>query len=106
MAARNRNKLIIDAFQVGWAGLVIKYQLIFKNFTFRQASQDSFSIHPKLVKKLKEFYLTTDPDRFFEDFIFFMRIPLSGVSERSPFIDRTLGRVIYQHSHHYLFFTV
>ena len=75
-------------------------------FLLFQASQDSFSVHPKLVKKLKEFYLTTDPDRFFEDFIFFMRIPLSGVSERSPFIDRTLGRVIYQHSHHYLFFTV
>ena len=61
------------------------------NFLALQASQDSFSVHPKLVKKLKEFYLTTDPDRFFEDFIFFMRIPLSGVTERSPFIDRTLG---------------
>ena len=57
-----------------------------------QACQDSFSIHPKLVKKLKEFYDTTDPDRFFDDFIFFMKLPLSGITERSPFIDRTLGK--------------
>ena len=59
------------------------------------------------MKKLKQFYQTTDPDRFFEDFIFFMRIPLSGVSERSQFIDRTLGRVRYfyqqaSHSFHLL----
>jgi len=69
MGSKLRNPLIIDAFQ---------------------ASQDSFSVHPKLVKKLKGFYNTTDPDRFFEDFIFFMKIPISGVTERSPFIDRTL----------------
>lgn len=42
------------------------------------------------MKKLKEFYGSTDPDRFFEDFIFFMKLPISGVTERSPFIDRTL----------------
>ena len=90
MGSRNRNQLIIDAFQVSLRSL----ENIFINFEILnpdQASQDSFSVHPKLVKKLKEFYLTTDPDRFFEDFIFFMRIPLSGVSERSPYIDRILG---------------
>ena len=90
MGSRNRNQLIIDAFQVRLRSL----ENIFINFEISnpdQASQDSFSVHPKLVKKLKEFYLTTDPDRFFEDFIFFMRIPLSGVSERSPYIDRILG---------------
>jgi len=69
MGGKSRNPLIKEAFQ---------------------ACQSSFSIHPKLVKKLKEFYSSTDPDRFFEDFIFFMKLPLSGVTERSAFIDRTL----------------
>jgi len=55
-----------------------------------QGCQDSFSGHPKLVKKLKAHYLSTDPDKFFEDFIWFLRFPISGITERSPFIDKTL----------------
>jgi len=52
--------------------------------------QDSFSVHPKLAKKLKAFYLSTDPDKFFEDFIWYLRFPISGVTERSPYVDKTL----------------
>eukprot|EP00092_Neocalanus_flemingeri_P098064 GFUD01125052.1.p1 GENE.GFUD01125052.1~~GFUD01125052.1.p1 ORF type:complete len:1501 (+),score=547.17 GFUD01125052.1:57-4559(+) len=66
---KNRNPLIREAFK---------------------ACQDSFSGHPKLVKKLKTFYLSTDPDKFFEDFIWYLRYPISGVTERSPFVDKTL----------------
>ena len=93
MVGRARNPLIKEAFQVyqklsriSRSTLIISYE-----FITLQACQDSFSIHPKLVKKLKDFYVSADPDRFFEDFIFFMKLPLSGVTERSPFIDRTLG---------------
>ena len=71
----------------------LSHDFLSKLSLYHQASQDSFSVHPKLVKKLKDYYTTTDPDRFFEDFIFFMKIPISGVTERSPFIDRTLGLV-------------
>jgi len=52
--------------------------------------QDSFSVHPKLAKKLKAFYLSTDPDKFFEDFIWYLQFPISGVTERSPYVDKTL----------------
>ena len=69
MDGKNRNPLIKEAFKL---------------------SQDSFSIHPKLVKKLKDSYSSADPDRFFGDFIFFMKLPISGLTERSAFIDRTL----------------
>ena len=55
-----------------------------------QASQDSFSVHPKLVKKLKAFYLANDPDKFFEDFIWYLQFPISGLTERCVYIDRTL----------------
>lgn len=55
-----------------------------------KSCQDSFSGHPKIVKKLKTFYLSTDPDKFFEDFIWYLRYPISGITERSPFVDRTL----------------
>ena len=96
MVGRARNPLIKEAFQVWYTKNYLEYLhlqthiVIYHEFTL-QACQDSFSIHPKLVKKLKDFYVSADPDRFFEDFIFFMKLPLSGVTERSPFIDRTLG---------------
>jgi len=69
MGGKNRSPLIKDAFQ---------------------GCQDSFSGHPKLVKKLKAFYLSTDPDKFFEDFIWYLRYPISGVTERSTYVDKTL----------------
>ena len=79
---KNRNPMIKEAFQ---------------------GCQDSFSGHPKLVKKLKAFYLSTDPDKFFEDFIWYLRYPISGLTERSPFIDKTLGEChrIYISWNHY-----
>jgi len=55
-----------------------------------KACQDSFSVHPRLVRKLKAFYLSNDPDRFFEDFIWYLQFPISGVTERSLYVDRTL----------------
>jgi len=58
-----------------------------------QASQDSFSVHPKIVKKLKAFYLANDPDKFFEDFIWYLQLPISGLTERCNYIDRTLDFV-------------
>eukprot|EP00090_Calanus_glacialis_P042984 TRINITY_DN7612_c0_g1_i1.p1 TRINITY_DN7612_c0_g1~~TRINITY_DN7612_c0_g1_i1.p1 ORF type:complete len:1486 (-),score=621.94 TRINITY_DN7612_c0_g1_i1:145-4602(-) len=69
MGSRKGNPLIRDAFK---------------------GCQDSFSGHPKLVRKLKAFYLSTDPDKFFEDFIWYLRFPISGVTERSSFVDKTL----------------
>jgi len=69
MGSRKGNPIIRDAFK---------------------GCQDSFSVHPKLVRKLKAFYLSTDPDKFFEDFIWYLRFPISGVTERSPFVDKTL----------------
>jgi len=69
MGSRKGNPHILDAFK---------------------SCQDSFSGHPKIVKKLKTFYLSTDPDKFFEDFIWYLRYPISGITERSPFVDRTL----------------
>lgn len=36
------------------------------------------------------FYLSTDPDKFFEDFIWYLRFPICGVTERSPYVDKTL----------------
>ena len=57
-----------------------------------KSSQDSISIHPKLVKKLREFYDKTDQDRFFDDFIWYLRLPISGITEKSAYVDRTLGR--------------
>ena len=89
MGSRNRNPLIIDAFQVRFSYFLVCEYCV--DFLYQQASQDSFSVHPKLVKKLKDHYASTDPDRFFEDFIFFMKVPISGVTERSPYIDRILG---------------
>ena len=56
-----------------------------------RASQDSFSVHPKLISRLKENFITTDYDEFFTDFVFFLKFPISGITERSTFIDRTLG---------------
>ena len=55
-----------------------------------QWCQDSYSVHPKLVNKLKQFYLNTDSDKFFEDFILYLRYPVNGVTERSTYLDRTL----------------
>ena len=89
MGGRQRSPLIKEAFQV-WVHY--SKSMYLNSRLWYQACQDSFSIHPKLVKKLKEFYDTTDPDRFFDDFIFFMKLPLSGITERSPFIDRALGK--------------
>eukprot|EP00092_Neocalanus_flemingeri_P088895 GFUD01112381.1.p1 GENE.GFUD01112381.1~~GFUD01112381.1.p1 ORF type:complete len:133 (-),score=32.59 GFUD01112381.1:186-584(-) len=59
-----------------------------------KACQDSFSGHPKLVRKLKTFYISTDLDKVFEDFIWYLRYLISGVTERSPFVDRSLEFVV------------
>jgi len=69
MGSRKGNPIIRDAFK---------------------GCQDSFSVHPKLARKLKAFYLSTDPDKFFEDFIWYLRFPISGITERSSFVDKTL----------------
>ena len=55
-----------------------------------KACQDSFSIHPKLIKKLKCYHDTSDPDVFFTSFMYYLQYPLSGFVEKSVFLDRTL----------------
>lgn len=65
----------------------------FKNPVIRecfQACQDSFSTHPSLVKKLRKYYDSNDADRFFESFIYYIKLPLSGLQERSPYIEKIL----------------
>jgi len=52
--------------------------------------QDSFAVHPKLIKKLKAFYEANDPDRFFQTFMDYLKFPISGYIERSMYIERTL----------------
>ena len=47
-----------------------------------KACQDSFAIHPKLVKRLRKFYGETDVDRFFESFMYYLKFPISGYVER------------------------
>jgi len=69
--------------QVGTMGTIIRDAF--------QASQDSTSCHPKLVKKLRKCYESVnDPDKFFDTFIRYLRYPISGVTERTGYIDRTL----------------
>ena len=55
-----------------------------------KACQDSFAIHPKLIKKLKCYHDTLDPDVFFTSFMYYLQYPLSGFVEKSVFLDRTL----------------
>ena len=70
--------------------------------------QDSFAVHPKLIKRLKTYYEKNDPDRwaewalmitfqvidsyltyvglldrFFESFMYYLKYPISGYVERS-----------------------
>ena len=89
MGSRKGNPMIRDAFKVN--SFIFHIQGV-QNFV-AQGCQDSFSVHPKLVRKLKAFYLSNDPDKFFEDFIWYLRFPISGVTERSPFVDKTLGKL-------------
>ena len=61
--------------------------------------QDSFAVHPKLIKRLKAYYEKNDPDRhgvvetlnyeyvhfsgrFFESFMYYLKYPISGYVER------------------------
>ena len=88
MGSRKGNPMIRDAFKVS---PFISYSRC--TTLIAQGCQDSFSVHPKLVRKLKAFYLSNDPDKFFEDFIWYLRFPISGVTERSPFVDKTLGKL-------------
>ena len=65
-----------------------------------KACQDSFGVHPKLIKRLKAYYVDNDPDRyrtfyckskflisgifrFFESFMYYLKYPISGYVERS-----------------------
>ena len=46
------------------------------------------------MKKLRGFYDANDIDKFYEDFIWYLSLPISGLTERSAYIDRTLGNYL------------